>query len=406
MQRPDVLVVGGGSAGLSVSHELVRHGVEHLVLERGRIGQGWRDRWDSFCLVTPNWSVRLPGGEYAGPDPDGYMPRDDIARHLEGYANSFAAPVREGVAVQTIVRDGGGFVALTSIGDVRAREVILATGTYRKPHLPAEAASLPTGLLQMDMASYRSPASLPPGPVLIIGSGQTGAQLAEELHEDGRRVVLACGKAPWVPRRLAGRDIFWWLIESGFFDQPVGALPSPLARLGVNPLSTGHAGGHDLSLRILRASGVELVGRFVGAVGSEACFAPDLGVSAAWGDDRYREIMALAARTADRLGLPPVAVPEPAPFDPAAPERVDLTGFGAVVHTGGFRPDFTSWLPWPEAFDDMGFPRQVDGTSTVIDGLSFVGTRFQRKRKSSVLAGVGEDAAIVAAAVAGRLGAR
>jgi putative flavoprotein involved in K+ transport len=405
MERPDVLVVGGGSAGLSVSHELGRQGVEHLVLERGRVGQGWRDRWDSFCLVTPNWSVQLPGGVYTGPDPDGYMPRDEIAAFLAAYAASFGAPIREGVSVHTIAREDGGFTARTSDGDVHAREVVLATGAFQRAHRPAEAATLPGNLLQIDITAYRNPAALPQGPVLVIGSGQSGAQLAEELHEGGRRVVLSCGRAPWVPRRVGGRDIVWWLMESGFFDQPVGALPSPRARLGANPLSTGHGGGHDLDLRTLRALGVELVGRFLGAEGCEARFAPDLAASVAWGDDRYREIMALSVRTAERLGLPPSSVVEPAPFDPAAPERVDLTGFGAVIFTGGFRPDYASWLPWPEAFDDMGFPLQFDGASTVVDGLSFVGTHFLRKRKSSILAGVGEDASVVAAAIAGRLGA-
>lgn len=399
----DVLVVGGGSAGLATSHELGRHGLEHLVLERGRVGQAWRARWDSFCLVTPNWSVRLPGGDYAGPDPDGFMPRDEIAGFLGAYASSFGAPVREGVDVTAVARDGSGFTVRTTAGDFRVRELVLATGAFQQPHRPAAAASLPVDIVQLDLTGYRNPGALPPGAVLVIGSGQSGVQLAAELREDGRRVVLACGRAPWVPRRIAGRDIFWWLIESGFFDQPVSALPSPAARLQSNPLTTGHHGGQDLHLRVLRQLGVELAGRFLGASGHVAQFAPDLAGSMAWGDDRYRDIMALAARTAARLGLPAIDGPEPAPFDPAAPERIDLEGFGAVVFTGGFRPDFTSWLPWPAAFDEMGFPLQIDGSSTVVDGLSFVGVHFQRKRKSSILAGVGEDAAIVAAAIAGRL---
>ncbi len=405
MERPDVLVVGGGSAGLSVSHELGSRGVEHLVLERGRIGQAWRDRWDSFCLVTPNWSVRLPGGEYAGPDPDGYMPRDTIAQFLDDYAGAFGPPIREGVEVETIVRDVDGFTARTSDGDVHAREVVLATGAFQRPHRPAAAASLPADILQIDLDGYRNPEALPPGAVLVVGSGQSGAQLAQELHEAGRRVVLSCGRAPWVPRRVGGRDIVWWLLESGFFDAPASSLPSPLARLVSNPLSTGHGGGYDLNLRLLQASGVELVGRFMGATGHAAEFAQDLGASVAWGDDRYREIMALVSRTAQGLAMAPIAAPEPEPFDATASTSVDLRGFGAVVFTGGFRPNFTSWLPWPEAFDDMGFPLQRDGASTVIDGLSFVGTHFLRKRKSSILAGVGEDAAVVAAGIAGRLGA-
>ncbi len=400
MERVDVLVVGGGSAGLAVSHELARLGIDHVVLERGRIGQTWRDRWDSFCLVTPNWSVRLPGGIYAGDDPDGFMPRDEIVAHLERYAAASGAPVREGVAVRTIDRAAGGFVARTSAGDVLAARVVLCTGAFQRAHRPAGADSLPTGLLQIDMEGYRNAASLPPGPILVVGSGQSGSQLAEELREAGRDVVLSCGKAPWGPRRLGGRDLVWWLEESGFLGQSVASLPSPAARLGANPIATGHGGGHDLDLRTLRAMGVTLVGHFLGAAGHQARFAADLADTVAWGDARYREIMAQVLRVADERGLLRPEIPEPPPFDGAAPERVSLDGFGAVVFAGGFRPDFRSWLPWPDAFDELGFPIQVDGASTVVDGLFFVGTHFLRTRKSSTLFGVGEDAAIVARTIA------
>ncbi|HYC06747.1 MAG TPA: NAD(P)-binding domain-containing protein, partial [Candidatus Binatia bacterium] len=397
------LVVGGGSAGLSVSHELAGHGIEHLILERGRIAETWRTRWDSFCLVTPNWSVRMPGGEYDGPDPDGYLPRDEIVAHMEGYARRSGAPVREGVEVRTIDRpaDGQGFVARTSAGDIGADRVVLATGTYRRPHRPAGAATLPPDLLAIDVEGYRNPGVLPPGRVLVIGSGQSGCQLAEELHEAGRDVVLSCGRAPWVTRRLDGRDIVWWSEISGFLDQGVSTLPSPMARLGANILATGHGGGHDLHLRTLRAMGVTLVGHFVGAEARTALFAADLGATVAWGDDRYRDFRELLVRTAAERGMPRPSMPEPEPFDPAAPERVPLDGFGAAIFTGGFRPDFASWLPWHDAFDDMGFPFQVDGASTVIPGLYFVGLHFQRKRKSSILLGVGEDAGIVAQSIAG-----
>jgi putative flavoprotein involved in K+ transport len=402
MESIDVLVVGGGSAGLAVSHELAGLGIDHVVLERGRIGQTWRDRWDSFCLVTPNWSVRLPGGAYAGDDPDGFMPRDEIVAHLERYAAASEAPVREGVAVRTIDLAPGGFVARTSAGDLRAARVVLATGAFQRAHRPPGSDSLPAGLLQIDIEDYRNAAGLPRGPILIVGSGQSGAQLAEELTEAGRDVVLACGKAPWAPRRLGGHDLVWWLDASGFFDQPVSALPSPAARLGANPLATGHGGGHDLSLRTLRAMGVTLAGHFLGAVGREARFAPDLAESVAWGDARNRDLMALFRRAAGERGLPWPEVAEAEPFDGAAPERVTLDGFGAVVFAGGFRPAYRSWLPWTDAFDEMGFPIQVDGASTVVDGLYFVGTHFLRTRKSSILLGVGEDATIVARTIAGR----
>ncbi len=400
MENIDVLVVGGGSAGLSVGHELAGLGIDHVVLERGRIGQTWRDRWDSFCLVTPNWTVQLPGGAYAGPDPDGFMPRDEIVDHLVRYAAASGSSVREGVDVRTIDRTPGGFVARTSAGDVRAGRVVLGTGAFQRAHRPPGSDTLPAGLPQFDMEEYRNPASLPPGPILIIGSGQSGCQLAEELREADRVVVLSCGKAPWGPRRLGGHDLIWWLEASGFLDQPVAALPSPMVRLGANPTATGHRGGHDLNLRTLRSMGVTLVGHFLGAAGHQARFAPDLADTVAWGDARYREIMELVFQVADKRGLARPEIADPEPFDGAAPEEVSVDGFGAVVLAGGFRPDFRSWLPWPDAFDEMGFPIQIDGASTVIDGLFFVGTHFLRTRRSSTLFGVGQDAAIVARTIA------
>ena len=213
-------------------------------------------------------------------------------------------------------------------------------------------------------------------------------------------MVLACGRAPWAPRRLGDRDTFWWAVESGFADALVQSLPSPAARLVANIQATGHGGGHDLHLRTLRAAGVTLTGHFLGTSGARLRFADDLAETVAWGDERYREFMGVVRKTAVERGLDPPDVDEPEPFDPRGPEEIDLDGVGAVVFAGGFRPDYSSWLPWPEAFDELGFPIQQDGASTVIPGLHFMGVHFLRKRKSSLLVGVGEDAAIVAEHVA------
>ena len=388
-------VIGAGQAGLAVSHELTELGIEHVVLERGRVGQTWRDRWDSFCLVTPNWSVQLPGGGYDGPEPDGFMPRDEIVAHLERYAAD--APVREGVEVDG-VDVGDGFVLRTSAGDLAGDALVVATGTYRRPHLPPAAETLPAGLVRLTVDDYRSPAGLPDGAVLVVGSGQTGCQLAEELHNAGREVVLSCGRAPWLPRRPGGRDLVWWLHESGFLDATVDTLPGPEARLFANVLATGRDGGHDLHLRVLRDRGVTLAGRFVGTEGGQAQFADDLADSVAWGDDRYRQFAGLFAELARDRGLDP-PLQEPEPFDASSPASVELDRLGAVVFTSGFRPDYASWLP-AQAFDALGFPLHRDGESTVVPGLYFLGTHFLRKRKSSLLIGVGEDAAIVARRIA------
>lgn len=398
----DAVVVGGGQAGLATSHELSARGIEHVVLERGRVGQTWRTRWDSFCLVTPNWSVQLPGFAYDGPDPDGYLGRDELVAYLERYASSSKAPVREGVEVTGLSSDGEGFVVKTSDGDVRSKVVVLATGAYQRPHRPAGAETLPPDLPQLDVADFHNERALPPGRVLIVGSGQSGCQIAEELNEAGREVLLSCGRAPWAPRRAGGRDIVWWALESGYLDAPVESLPDRSARFAANILATGHGGGHDLNLRTLQAQGVALLGRFEGATNRTGRFALDLGQSVAWGDERYRQLCDLMRKVASDRHLPMPYLPEPAPIDAETPEQVDLSGLACVIFAGGYRPDYGSWLPWPQALDPLGFPLHLDGASTVIPGLHFVGVHFLRKRKSSLLLGVGEDAAIVAGNIAAR----
>jgi putative flavoprotein involved in K+ transport len=256
-------------------------------------------------------------------------------------------------------------------------------------------------LTQLDSTGYRNERDLPEGAVLVVGSGQTGCQIAEELFEAGRDVFLSCGRAPWVPRRIGDRDVLWWLVESGFLDLTVGTLPTPAARLNANLLASGRDGGHDLHLRTLRAAGVTLLGHLLGADDTHAYFAGDLGESVAWGDERYRQLRELFCRLARERGLPDPDLHDPEPFDGSAPERVDLAAFGAVVFAGGYRPDY-SWIDLPGGFDDLGFPVHADGMSLAAPGLFFVGVHFLRKRKSSLLCGVGEDAAIVAQAIASR----
>jgi putative flavoprotein involved in K+ transport len=405
-ERVDCVVIGGGQAGLSGSYHLTQAGIEHVVLERARIGESWRTRWDSFCLVTPNWTARLPGHHYDGDDPDGYLPRDDIVAYLEGYADAFEAPVRTGVDVRSLEpTSDGAFDIRTTAGDIKARTVVVATGAYQRPYRPAGSATFPDDLPQLDLADYRNPASLPSGRVLIVGSGQSGCQLAEELLEAGREVFLACGRAPWSPRRLGGRDFVWWAAETGFLDMPLSSLPTREARLAANVQGTGHNGGHDLNYRTLQAMGVTLVGHFIGADGRVVRFAPDLADSVAWGDERYAQFVDLIRKLVADRGPPMPEIPEPLPFDATAPESIDLSGFGAVIFTGGFRPDYGSWMSTPGAFDQFGFPIHSECESLPFPGLFFVGVHFLRKRKSSLLYGVGEDAAIVSGGVAARLGA-
>jgi putative flavoprotein involved in K+ transport len=397
----DVVIVGAGQAGLATSRELAERGVDHVVLERGTVGQSWRGRWESFCLVTPNWSMQLPGRPYDGDDPDAFDHRDEIVGFLERYAAENDSPVRDGVDVARLaLAGGGGFRLTTSDGDLEAKRVVLSTGAYQRPHRPAPAASLPSGLLTLDVEDYVEPEALPAGPVLVVGSGQSGCQIAEEFHESGREVFLSCGRAPWAPRRIGDRDLVWWLEESGFFSAPAASLPDPSARLFANVLASGHGGGHDLHLRTLSALGVNLLGHFAGAEGHRAQFLADLGRSVEWGDARFGQLRELFTTFAAKEGLPPPDMPDPAPLATDAPEHVDLNGFGGVVFAGGFRPDYASWVDVPGGFDELGFPVHDDGASTVAPGLHFVGVHFLRTRKSSLFLGVGDDAAVVADAIA------
>lgn len=396
-----VVVIGGGQAGLAVSHELVRRGVEHLVLERSQVGSAWRGRWDSFCLVTPNWTLDLPGAPYEGDDPEGFVVRDDIVDYLERYVTSSALPVREGVGVERLeAGTESRFRLTTSNGVLDAESVVVCTGAYQRPHRPDGARSFASGVEVLNATDYRNPGQLPDGKVLVVGSGQTGCQLSEELHLDGRDVFLACGKAPWIPRRADGRDLVSWVAETPFLDGTVDSLPSPAARFGANFQLTGRDGGHDLNYRTLQAMGVELAGHLAGVEDGIAHFHDDLAESVAWGDDRYLEVRQLLEQSLPARGLTPPELPDPAPFEADAPLHLDTNDLAAVIYTSGFRPDYSGWVRFP-AFDDMGFPVTTDGAVTDVPGLYFCGVHFLRTRKSSLLFGVGEDAAVVAGLIAG-----
>jgi putative flavoprotein involved in K+ transport len=392
----DVAVIGGGQAGLATSWYLRQANVDHVVLEAGRVAETWRSRrWDSFCLVTPNWTVRLPGASYAGAEPDGFMPLAELIDHFESWAGSFEAPVEEGWTVTALESDGNAFLISSQSTDLRARTVVVATGAYQRAFLPASAGALPRDVVQLLAEEYSNPGALPPGAVLVVGSGQTGCQLAEEIHQSGRRVFLACGRCVWVPRRLQGRDILYWMIESGFMDRTPDKLPSPMARLLGNPQATGHDGGRDLNFRVLHEEGVELLGRYVGADGSRMQFADDLAASVDFGDARLTDLMKFVAADCSTRGITPPTLEMPPPLRISTRTELDITkeGIGSVIWTSGYRPDY-GWVKLP-VFDDMGFPVQTDG-ATKVPGLYFMGVHWMRKGKSSILYGVGEDAEVVA----------
>jgi putative flavoprotein involved in K+ transport len=391
------VVVGAGQAGLAVSRELSLAGVDHVVLERAQTAQAWRDRWDSLTLVTPNWTLDLPGSPYDGDDPEGHVDRDSIVAYLQAYADRHAGPIHQGVDV-TALEPGARerFRLQTSDGELEADTVVVCTGAYPRPHLPVVAAAFPASVAVLDATAYRRPGDLPAGRVLLVGSGQTGVQLAEELHLAGRDVVLACGRAPWTPRRADGIDMVTWLHRAGFFEQTLADLPSPVARLLANVQTTGAGGGHDLHYRVLQRMGVTLAGRLREVAGGRAVFADDLADSVAFGDARMADVRTFLR---NKLGDEAPELPEPEPFAAAGPREVDLGDFGAVVFTSGFRPDYARWVRFP-VFDSEGFPIVDADLATTVPGLHFCGVHFLRNRRSSLLWGVGDDARIVAQTIA------
>lgn len=396
----DTVVIGAGQAGLSVSHELEARGVEHVVLERSRVASAWRGRWDSFTLVTPNWTLDLPGAPYAGDEPEGFAPRDEIVAYLEAYAGGLAAEIREGVTVRSLGAGARGFRLETDQGPLDAARVVVTTGAFQRPHVPPIAGAFPADLRVIDATSYRGPDSVPEGRVLVVGSGQTGVQIVEDLHLAGREVVLSCGKAPWVPRRVEGTDTVTWLARTPFLDQPVGTLPSPLGRLAANFQATGRDGGHDLNFRVLQTMpGVTLAGRLTGVDGGRVRFADDLAESVAFGDARYGDVAALIRTT---LGAEAPTMPTPEPFTASPPTDVDLASIAAVVFTSGFRADYTHWVHF-DVFDGMGLPVVDEALRTAVPGLYFCGVHFLRTRRSALLFGVGGDAALLAGTIAADL---
>lgn len=402
----DTAVIGAGQAGLSMSWHLTQAGREHVLLDARRtLGGGWQDRWDEFCLVTPNWSSSLPGFHYDGPDPDGFMPRDQIAARVARYADVIAAPVRLESRVQRLsTRPGGGFRLETSDGPLDAARVVVATGSFHLPKVPSLAAEFPKRLAQIHSHDYRRASDLPPGAVLVVGSGQSGAQLAEELFEAGRRVYLSVGSAGRMSRRYRGRDSFRWLAEMarngdrlGVTLPTVDMLPSPQAKFAGNPSWSGHRGGHDTNLREFAARGITLLGRIERVEAGRLALAPDLPANLRRADaffderfrsviDRYIEAAGIDAPPDDRAQFD---------FDPPVLDGLDLAGAGisTVLWTTGYRLDY-GWIDLP-IFDEFGYPRQRRGV-TEVPGLYFVGLLWQHNQLSATLVGASFEAAHVA----------
>ncbi len=395
----NTVVVGGGQAGLSVSWHLKRVDREHVVLDRGHIGDTWRRRWDSFCLVTPNRYCQLPGFPYDGDAPGGFMGRDEIVAYIERYAASFDPPYRAEVEVRRLGRcDGEGrFVLETSDGELQARNVVVCVGHHQRPAYPSWHDRIADDILRIHSHDYRNPTQLPDGAVLVVGSGQSGCQVVEDLLVAGREVHLCVGSASRIPRRYRGRDIIDWAVDAGLFEVPVDEHPKGRAvRFEPHEHLSGRDGGRTIDLRRLALDGVRLHGRLEDASGSRVRFAGGLA-------ERLDAIDADCAETTARvdeyiaksgIDAPPSDL-EPYDWQPSPePTELDLkaAGIRSIVYGTGFRRDF-GWIDLP-VLDAHGYPRHERGI-TELSGLYFAGLHWLHTLGSGLFYQVGRDAEYV-----------
>ena len=402
-RKIDTVVVGGGQAGLASSYYLTRGQVPHVVLEQDSVGSTWQNRrWDSFTLVTPNWMNRLPGFEYSGDDPDGFLPRAEVVRYLQDYARSFSAPVETGVKALRVVpaaTDGARYRVETTRGAWLARNVVVASGYFTRDRVPEFAGGIPGSIRQIRSSDYRNPGELPPGAVLVVGSGQTGCQIAEELLESGREVYLAIGSAGRQPRRYRGKDICWWVAQMGVYDRSFKDPAKPVERYGANPMCSGKNRGHALNLEKFAEDGMKLLGHVQGLRGSALELAPGVRDSIAKADQFSKWLTKMVDDYIAAKGLQ-VEPPNAANTDDGAPRaavaiqelrELDLPARGvtSIVWAMGYVCDFT-WIEMP-AFDDRGYPVQTRGV-TAFPGLYFCGLHWLHCLKSGLMFGVGDDA--------------
>jgi len=390
----DVVVVGGGHCGLAMSQALSRRAVDHVVIERGDVGQAWRtERWNSLRLLTPNWMTRLPGQAYDGDDADGYMGAADVVAFLSGYADKFAAPVHTHTTVLHVAPAQGGYRVVTDRGEWQCRAVVLASGAFGLPVVPRVADAIPAGVQQVTAQAYRHPGQLREGGVLVVGASATGVQLAHEIHHSGRTVTLAVGEHVRLPRIYRGRDVQWWMLASGVLDQRIDEVDDAArARRVPSPQLVGTRERATLDLNALRRDGVSVVGRLMGVRDGKAQFSGSLRNVCALADLKMNRLLDRFDDWARCNGIDAEQPPQrPAPTEVDAPPTLGMElgrDIRTVVWATGFRPDH-SWLDLPQAFDRHG--ALLHDRGVVAPGLVVLGLPFLRRRKSSFIHGAEDD---------------
>jgi putative flavoprotein involved in K+ transport len=406
------VVVGAGHAGLAMSRRLTERSIDHVVLERGEVANSWRtQRWPSLRLLTPNWQTRLPGHDYAGGDPDGYMPAAEVVATLTRYARLIAAPVRAGTTVRTVRAVPQGFEIHAGDDVLHARTMVLATGACNLPAIPAVAAAVPRSITMLTPFTYRDPGQLPEGGVLVVGASATGVQLADQIHRSGRPVTLAAGEHVRLPRTYRGRDIFWWLEATGLLAERYDEIDDlTRARHLPSPQLTGAPGVTFSDLNTLTAQGVRIVGRLGRVADGVAQFSGSLRNTCVLADLKMNRFLNRADEWATASGLddelPPPHRFAPTRIDPRTPLELDLTTgeIGTVLWATGFRPDH-SWLDLPVR-DRAGRIRHEGGVVTGASGVYVLGLPVLRTRASSYIHGSGADSAALAGHLHAFLGSR